>query len=63
MLSIERVKELIGRKDLKDQDAELIRDELRTLAEIIYEKWRRERNVLSRSTEQGENCTNSPSAQ
>jgi len=63
MLSIERVKKLIGRKNLKDQDAERIRDELRTLAEIIYEKWRRETKVLSRSTEQGESCTISPSAQ
>lgn len=54
MLSIERVKELIGRKDLKDQDAERIRDELRTLAEIIYEKWRREKHDLNHPRESGQ---------
>jgi signal-transduction protein with cAMP-binding, CBS, and nucleotidyltransferase domain len=39
MLSIERVKELIKDKNISDEEAKQIRDELRTLAEIIFEQW------------------------
>ena len=35
MLSVERVKELIPDRSLSDEEAKQIRDELRTLAEIV----------------------------
>jgi len=38
MLSIERTKELLNDPTLSDKEAEEIRDGLRDLAEIIYEK-------------------------
>ncbi len=46
MLSIERVKELIADQNLSSQDAEKVRDELRALAEIIFEQWMVERQKL-----------------
>lgn len=49
MLSIERVKELIKDKNISDGEAKQIRDELHTLAEIIFKQWlhkkRKEQNL------------------
>jgi len=46
MLSIERTKELLNDPTLSDKEAEEIRDGLRDLAEIIYEKWQEDRKKL-----------------
>lgn len=37
MLSVERVKELLSNPSLSDEEAEVIRDELHSLAEIVVE--------------------------
>ena len=39
MLSIQKVKELLGDKDMSDEEAGEIRDGFYNLAEIIFEKW------------------------
>lgn len=39
MLTIERVKEILNRSDLTDQQLEEIRDSFKRLAEIVFEKW------------------------
>ncbi len=39
MLTIEKIKELIGDSDISNDEAEGIRDECRILAEIIFERW------------------------
>ena len=39
MLSVEKVKELLDDKSISDEQAEKIRDDLQTLAEIIFEKY------------------------
>lgn len=46
MLTIERIKELIGSADLSDSEAEQIRDECRIFAEIIFEQWLYEKHRL-----------------
>jgi signal-transduction protein with cAMP-binding, CBS, and nucleotidyltransferase domain len=43
MLSIERVKELLGNQKISDKEAEEIRDGFRVLAEIILEQWKEKR--------------------
>jgi CRISPR/Cas system-associated endonuclease Cas1 len=43
MLSIERVKELLGDQKISDKEAEEIRDGFRALAEIIFEQWKEKR--------------------
>jgi predicted nuclease of restriction endonuclease-like (RecB) superfamily len=43
MLSIERVKELLGDQRISDKEAKEIRDDFRTLAEIILEQWKERR--------------------
>jgi hypothetical protein len=43
MLSIEKTKELLNDKNISDEEAEKIRDDMRTLAEIIFDKWLEER--------------------
>lgn len=45
MLSVERVKELIGDPSLTDREAERIRDDLRRLAEVIFTKWQEDRRA------------------
>jgi signal-transduction protein with cAMP-binding, CBS, and nucleotidyltransferase domain len=39
MLSIERIKELLNDKNISDQKAKEIRDDFRSLVEIIFEQW------------------------
>jgi hypothetical protein len=39
MLTLEKVKGLIGDAGLSDEEAELVRDECRIFAEIIFEQW------------------------
>jgi signal-transduction protein with cAMP-binding, CBS, and nucleotidyltransferase domain len=43
MLSIERVKELLGDQKISDKEAKEIRDDFRALAEIIFEQWKEKR--------------------
>jgi len=49
MLSIERVKELLNDQNISDQKAREIRDDFRSLAEIIFEQWRVKNQGRSRS--------------
>ena len=51
MLSIERVKELIGDPKLSDEEATIIRDEMHELVTIIYEKWCEERRLAKLKNE------------
>lgn len=39
MLSIERIKELLNDHNISDHKAKNIRDNFRSLAEIIFEQW------------------------
>jgi len=43
MLSVEKVKELLNDDNISDEEAEAIRDGLRDLAEIAYEKYRQDK--------------------
>jgi len=45
MLSIENVKKLLNNLEISDKEAEEIRDAFYMLAEIIFEKWQKERKV------------------
>jgi len=47
MISIERAKLLIGDPTLSDEDAENLRDSVRSLAEIIFEHWQKEKQDIS----------------
>jgi hypothetical protein len=47
MLTIEKIKELIGDSDITNEEAEGIRDECRILAEIIFEQWLEEKRKKS----------------
>jgi hypothetical protein len=51
MLSIERTKTLIDDPSFSDKEIEEIRDSLRALAEIAFEKWQKER-ILAMSNKQ-----------
>lgn len=44
MLTIEQVKQLLNNPLLSDQEIEDIRDAFGRLAEIVFEKWRSERD-------------------
>jgi len=39
MLNIERIKELLNNQNISDQEAKEIRDDFRSLAEIVFEQW------------------------
>jgi len=39
MLTIERIKALLKNQNISDQTAKEIRDDFRSLAEIIFEQW------------------------
>jgi hypothetical protein len=43
MVSLERAKEILNDSSLSNTEVEQIRDEFRTLAEIIFETWREDR--------------------
>ncbi len=49
MLGIEQIKELLNDQKLSDQKAKEIRDDLRSLAEIIFEQWQAKRKRSNRS--------------
>jgi hypothetical protein len=49
MLSIGRIKELLNDQNISDQKAKEIRDDFRSLAEIIFEQWQVKRQRRSRS--------------
>ncbi len=44
MLSIERTKSLIGNPHITDEEAETVRDSMRSLVEIIFEQWNEDKN-------------------
>ena len=44
MLSVERVKELINDPKLSDKEIEEIRDGMRLLVRVVYQKWKEEQN-------------------
>tara|TARA_Y100000310_G_C20255255_1_gene611019 strand:- start:78 stop:227 length:150 start_codon:yes stop_codon:yes gene_type:complete len=43
MLSIQRIKILIDEPNMSDKDAERVRDELRLLADIMFDQWKKEK--------------------
>lgn len=43
MISVEHTKELIGRPNISDAEAEKIRDSMRSLIEIIFEQWQEDK--------------------
>jgi len=43
MLTIERTKRLLNDQDITDEKAEQIRDDFYLLAEVIFEKWQKDR--------------------
>lgn len=45
MLSLERTKELLNDPTLSEKEIEEIRDGLRLLAELIFEKWQEDRKA------------------
>lgn len=48
MISIERARKLLKDGDkMSDEEAEVIRDEVRTLAELILEQYQRSRRVIN----------------
>lgn len=44
MLNIERIKELLNDQNISDQKAKEIRDDFRSLAEIVFEQWQVKRH-------------------
>lgn len=44
MLTTERIKEILDDPTLSDDQATAIRDELRCLAELLFDQWEYERN-------------------
>jgi hypothetical protein len=50
MLTIERAKQLLNDPNISDSEAMEIRDSLRALAEIIFEKWAKEQRQPARDT-------------
>ena len=49
MLSIERIKELLNDHNISDHKAKNIRDNFRSLAEIIFEQWQFKKQKKSSS--------------
>jgi len=44
MLTPERIKQLVGEPNMSNEEAEAIRNELRSQSEIIFEQWKIDRN-------------------
>jgi len=42
MITPQRIKQLLNDPDMDDLEAERIRDDLRSLAEVIFEQWQSE---------------------
>ena len=51
MLSAQRIKELLGEPNMSDTEAELVRDDLRLLAEIAFEQQQYERLIAKNKNE------------
>jgi len=45
MLSIQQVKEMLNDPKYSDEEIEQIRDEFRSLAELIFDKWQEEKGI------------------
>lgn len=45
MTSLEEARRLLNYESLSDEEVENIRDDLRSLAEIIYEQWAIEKKI------------------
>jgi len=45
MLSIERTKQILKAPNMSDEEAEIVRDEYRALAEVIFEQWLHNRQL------------------
>ena len=45
MLTIQQVKTILNNPNMPDEEAEEIRDNFRSLAEVIFEKWQAEKEV------------------
>ncbi|NQV13756.1 MAG: hypothetical protein HQ530_05660 [Parcubacteria group bacterium] len=44
MISIEQARKLINDSEISDKDVEVIRDNFRLLAEVIFNQWQKERS-------------------
>jgi hypothetical protein len=45
MLTIQQVKTILKKPDMPDEEATEIRDNFRSLAEIIFEQWEKEKEI------------------
>jgi len=45
MLTIQQVKTILKNQNMPDEEAEEIRDGFRSLAEIIFEQWEKEKEI------------------
>lgn len=45
MLTIQQVKTMLNNPNLSDEEATEIRDSFRSLAEIIFEQWEKEKEI------------------
>lgn len=45
MLTIQQVKTILKNQDMPDEEAEEIRDGFRSLAEIVFEQWEKEKEI------------------
>jgi hypothetical protein len=43
MLSIQQVKKILNKPEMSDEEVEALRDAYRSLAEVIFEQWMRDR--------------------
>lgn len=50
MLNLEQVKEILNDPDMSDDEAMEIRDHLYNLAELIFEKWQKDREEAAQGT-------------
>lgn len=43
MLNIARIKEILKKPDITDEEAERIRNELRAISELVFKQWIKDR--------------------
>ena len=53
MISIEETKRILKDKTISDEEAEIIRDEFRALAEIIFEKYQSDKIMTEKQKSKG----------
>jgi hypothetical protein len=58
MLNLDRVRELVGDSTLSDEQAERIRDECRTLAELAWHAYHHQLSKKEQPQEQNKNSAN-----